>query len=274
MQMNEKSSFQKAWEVLFPFIVYYLTYNAAYLVLAFAYQAAVKGFGAADGQIMTAYEATVSGIAGGLCSLIGMLPLLPMFKKELQIRGNEDGLLRDDNNGAGRQVMELTTTVILALSVSLGLNAFLTLTGFVESSQTYRQVADHQYGVVFGIGLLLYGMVSPLAEEILFRGVIYNRLRRYFGPLAGIVASGVFFGIFHGNLVQGVYGTVMGMLIAYVYERSGKFITPCLFHAVANLAVYTAAYLQGIQKVLFTPAGCVGLLAVAAGSVWLERRKM
>ena len=274
MRMNEKSSFQKAWEVLFPFIVYYLVYNTVYLILAFLYQAMVKRFDGAYGQFMTAQAATITGAVGGLCPAVGALALLPMFKKELQIRGNEDGLLRNDNNGAGRPVMELTTTVILALSVSLGLNAFLTLTGFVESSQTYRQVADHQYGVVFGIGLLLYGMVSPLAEEILFRGVIFNRLRRYFGPSVGIVASGVFFGIFHGNLVQGVYGTVMGMLIAYVYERSGKFITPFLFHAVANLAVYTAAYLQGIQKVLFTPAGCVGLLAVAAGSVWLERRKM
>lgn len=273
--MKEKSfSFQKAWEILFPFLLYYLVYNAVYLILAFGYQAAVKGFGAADGQIMTAYEATVSGVAGGLCSLIGMLPLLPMLKKELLIRVQEKGFLRNDNNRTGRITMELTITVILAFSVSLGLNAVLTLTGFVESSQTYQRAADHQYGVVFGIGLLLYGLVSPLAEEILFRGVIYNRMRRNFGPFVGIVASGIFFGIFHGNLVQGVYGTVMGILIAYMYERSGKFFTPFLFHAVANLSVYTTAHLQGIQKVLFTPAGCVVLFAVAAGSVWLERRKI
>lgn len=291
MQMNEKFSFQKAWEILFPYLLYYLSYNAAYLILAFLYQVSVKSIGGAYGAFMTANEATVSGAVGGLCSLIGILPLLPMLKRELFWRaellsgaeGETEAVEKEkilfgedkqDGKAAGRnQIAGLTVTVILALSVSLGLNALLALTGFVESSQTYRQVADHQYGVVFGIGLLLYGMISPLAEEILFRGVIYNRLRRHFGPLVGIAASALFFGIFHGNLVQGVYGTVMGIFIAYMYERSGKFFTPVLFHAVANLAVYTAAYLQGVQEILFTPAGCMGLLAVAAGSVWLERRK-
>lgn len=255
--------FQKAWEILFPFLLYYLSYNAAYLILAFVYQAAVKSFGAADGQALTRYEATISGVAGGLCSLAGIFFLFPMLKKELLIRVQENGLLSNGDNRAWRPVTRLTMTVILAFSVSLGLNAFLTLTGFVESSQTYQQVADHQYGVVFGIGLLLYGLVSPLAEEILFRGVIYNRMRRYFGPIVGIVASGLFFGVFHGNLVQGVYGTVMGILIAYMYERSGKFITPFLFHAAANLAVYITAHVPQAQAVLFTPAGCAALFGVA-----------
>lgn len=272
--MKEKSfSFQKAWEILFPFLLYYLVYNAVYLILAFLYQATVNGIGGAYGQFMTAQAATVTGAVGGLSSAAGSLALIPILKKELLMRA-EENIERAVAAFGGGRVMELTITVILAFSVSLGLNAFLTLTGFVESSQTYQRVADHQYGVVFGIGLLLYGLVSPLAEEILFRGVIYNRMRRNFGPFVGIVASGIFFGIFHGNLVQGVYGTVMGILIAYMYERSGKFFTPFLFHAVANLSVYTTAHLQGIQKVLFTPAGCVALFAVAAGSVWLERRKI
>lgn len=280
MQMNEKFSFQKAWEILFPYILYYLSYNAAYLILAFLYQVSVKSIGGAYGAFMTANEATVSGAVGGLCSLIGILPLFPMLKKELLWRAEKVvegettfGNDKQERKSTGcKRMKKLTITVILAVSVSLGLNALLALTGFVESSQTYEQVADRQYGVVFGLGLLLYGLVSPLAEEVVFRGVIYNRLRRHFGPLVGIVVSALFFGIFHGNLVQGVYGTVMGIFIAYVYERSGKFFTPVFFHAVANLAVYTAAYLQEIQEVLFTPVGCVGLLAVAAGIVWLERR--
>lgn len=295
--MTKPRYFQKAWEILFPYLLYYLAYNAAYLILAFLYQVSVKSIGGTYGAFMTANEATVSGAVGGLCSLIGILPLLPMLKRELFWRaellsGAEGeteavekreavekekifGKDRQDREAAGRnQVTELTITVILSVSVSLGLNALLALTGFVESSQTYEQVADRQYGVVFGLGLLLYGLVSPLAEEVVFRGVIYNRMRRHFGPLVGMAASALFFGIFHGNLVQGVYGTVMGIFIAYMYERSGKFFTPVLFHAVANLAVYAAAYLQGVQEVLFTPAGCVGLLAVAAGSVWLERKKV
>lgn len=264
--------FQKAWEILFPFLLYYLAYNAVYLIVAFLYQTSVKSIGGAYGKFMTANEATVSGIAGGLCSLAGILPLFPMLKKELQIRAQENGILPNDNNGTGRTIMGLTITVILAISVSLGLNALLTLTGFVESSRTYQQVADRQYGVAFCIGLLLYGVVSPFSEEAVFRGVIYNRMRRHFGPIVGSVASALFFGIFHGNLVQGFYGTIMGVFIACLYERSGKFFTPVLFHAAANLAVYVTAYVPQMQEVLFTPAGCAVLLMAAAGCVWVKWR--
>lgn len=251
-----QSSFRKAWEVLFPYLLYYLTYNAAYLILAFAYQATVECFGEGYGQFMTAHAATVAGVMGGLCTLVGILPILPLLKEELRERGETRRLV---------SLKAAALTVILAFSVSLGLNALLTLTGFADSSQTYQKVADRQYGVAFAVGLVLYGLISPLAEEVVFRGVIYNRLRRLYNPAIGIAVSGLLFGAFHGNLVQGVYGACLGMLMAYLYEKSGKFGVPFLFHAVANLAVYTTARLEGVQGILFTPVGCAVLLMVAAG---------
>ncbi len=278
--------FQKAWEVLLPYLVYYLVYNAAYLILAFLYQATVGRFGGAYGQFMKTHAATVTGVMGGLCMLAGILPVVPMLKEELQRRGETLRFAsvkadraagrtdRADDSTEGltglvntklRSVA--TLTAVLAGSASLGLNALLTLTGFADSSQTYQEVADRQYGVAFASGLILYGLISPLAEEIVFRGVIYNRLRRLYNPAIGIVASGLLFGAFHGNLVQGVYGACLGMLMAYLYERSGKFGIPFLFHAVANLAVYTTARMEGVQAILFTPAGCAVLLAVSAGCV-------
>lgn len=287
--MSGKTSLRKTWEVLFPYLLYYLAYNMAYLILAFAYQATVNRFGGAYGQFMTEHAANITGAMGGLCMLAGILPIAPMLKEELRGRGETlrfvplkaiwaagrtgkaeggddaaeklTGLVR----GNARRIVPLT--VILAFSASLGLNALLTLTGFADSSQTYQKVADKQYGVAFAAGLVLYGLISPLAEEIVFRGVIYNRLRRFYNPAVGIVASGLLFGAFHGNLVQGVYGACLGMLMAYLYERSGKFGIPFLFHAVANLAVYTTARLEGVQEILFTPAGCAVMLVVSAGCI-------
>ena len=259
---NRQSFFWKAWEVLFPYLLYYLVFNAAYLILAFAYQATVERFGEGYGQFMTAHAATVTGVMGGLCTLAGILPVVPMLKEELRERGETRRFAPS----------KAALTAILACSVSLGLNALLTLTGFADSSQTYQKVADKQYGVAFAAGLVLYGVISPFAEEVVFRGVIYNRLRRLYSPAVGIVMSGALFGAFHGNLVQGVYGACLGMLMAYLYERSGKFGIPFLFHAVANLAVYTTARLERVQEILFTPAGCAVLLVVSAGCVLAVHR--
>ncbi len=295
---EKRMSLRKSWEVLFPYLLYYLAYNAAYLILAFAYQATVQSFGGAYGQFMTAHAATVSGVMGGLCMLAGVLPLVPMFMRELRERGDAFDLTAGkEATGAGRLAVDVGSgaaaaadsrenlrrkagmsvlTVVLALGASIGLNALLALTGLADSSQTYREVADRQYGVAFAVGLILYGLISPLAEEVVFRGVIYNRLRRYYGKTAGIIASGLLFGVFHGNPVQGVYGACLGMMMAYLYEKSGDFRIPFLFHAAANLAVYITARFPRAQEILFTPAGCAVLLAVSAGClsiVWRGGKK-
>ncbi len=242
------SSLRKAWEVLFPYLLYYLAYSTVYIILAFV------------------QAATVAGVTGGLSMMLGVLPIIPMFKKELLWLSSMNS--DDTKQGRGRLIKEILFTGILAFCSSLGLNVLLTLTGFADSSQTYREVADNQYGVAFAAGLFLYGLISPLAEEVVFRGVIFNRMRRFYGPVLAIVASGLFFGAFHGNIVQGVYGGCMGILMACLYEKNSRFVIPFFFHMVSNLAVYITAYVEPLQEVLFTVAGCVVLL-VAAGCVWI-----
>ena len=272
---TDMTSLQKAWAVLFPCLLYYLAYNAAYLICIFVRSVLQERVGEGYGQWMTAHAETLTGAVSGMCMLLGILPLTSMLRGELAERNALTGRQQAaDGRELTKQVKNVFATVLLALSASLGLNILLTLTGFADSSQTYREVADRQYGVAFGIGIVLYGLVSPLAEEVVFRGVIYNRLRRFYGPVIGVVVSGVFFGAFHGNLVQGVYGTCMGILIAYVYEWQGSFFFPVLFHAMANLAVYSIAHEQAVQEALFTPWGCGILLAVSAGCVcFMERER-
>lgn len=269
---TDMTSLQKAWAVLFPCLLYYLAYNAAYLIFVFVHNVLQERMGENYRQWMTGYEVTVTGVVGGMCMLLGILPLTSMLRRELAERNVSDGVRSANGQKLTKLVKKISITILLAFSASLGLNALLTLTGFADSSQTYREVADRQYGVAFGIGIILYGLVSPLAEEVVFRGVIYNRLRRFYGPVIGVVVSGIFFGAFHGNLVQGVYGACMGMLIAYVYERQGSFFFPVLFHAVANLTVYSIAHLQAVQHVQFTPCGCGILLAVSVGCIFFVER--
>ena len=271
---TDMTSLQKVWAVLFPCLLYYLAYNAAYLIFVFVQSVLQERMGESYVQWMTAHVATMTGIVNGVCMLLGILPLTSMLRREFAERNASDSEQRSVSGFSLTDwVKKIPVTVLLALSASLGLNILLTLTGFADSSQTYQEVADRQYGVAFGIGIVLYGLVSPLAEEVVFRGVIYNRLRRFYGPVIGVVASGIFFGAFHGNLVQGVYGTCMGILIAYVYERQGSFFFPVLFHGAANLTVYSIAHEQAVQEALFTPWGCGILLAVSAGCVYFIERK-
>lgn len=267
--MNNKSTFSKIWEVFKPFLIYYILYHAVFVLLLSLCRAAAEGLGEEYLTALTEHVNTVTGLVSGLSMLIGVLPLLPMLREEVRehkrsVHGTSAAQDHESGEEKGAKsgkpditAAQTVLTILLAAASSLGLNVFLALTGIVESSAGYQDVVRQQYGVMFGAGMILFGLVSPIAEEIVFRGLIYNRMRRYFPHAAAVVVSGILFGIYHGNFVQGLYGGCMGILMAYLYERMHSFAVPCLFHATANVLVYAIAQSATLHGLFFTIPGCV-----------------
>lgn len=260
-QRNRGQLFYEVWEVLKPLIIYYVTYNVAFLLIAYLCNAAMEYFGTVLREYMLVHAETVTGLVNGMSMLIGALPLIPMLRQELAVNK------KSANNQAEKKALNIILTIILAASSSVGLNILLTLTGFVQTSATYQDVAKQQYGVVFGVGAVLFGLIAPITEEIVFRGLVFNRMRRYYPTAAAMIASGVLFGAYHGNLVQGLYGACMGILLAYTYERMHRFYIPCLFHAVANFMVYTLAQNAELHARLFAVPSCIILLTITVASI-------
>ena len=71
------------------------------------------------------------------------------------------------------------------------------------------------------------GVVMPIVEEYIFRGLMYNRMKDYMSANMAMIISSVIFGLYHGNLIQGVYGFVMGLLMIFVYEKYQTMLAPC-----------------------------------------------
>ena len=261
--MKTENSFHKVWEVLLPFLIYYIAYNVIYILVAALLNMVMNRIGGASDYLMQ-HAVTVTGLVSGLCMLVAVLPLWRMWKQELA--GSTIPVAIGKKN--------VILCAVLALGASLGLNSLLSVSGFAAHSETYQNVAQNQYGVAFGIGMILYGIISPFVEEVVFRGIIYNRMRRLYPVTAAILVSGVLVGAYHGNVVQGVYGTCMGILLAYVYERTGRFWIPVGFHMLANVAVYTISHIPAWQEQLLQVPSGVLLLAVAGVSVTaIERGK-
>lgn len=61
---------------------------------------------------------------------------------------------------------------------------------------------------------LYVGLVAPIMEEIIFRGVLLRMLQPY-GKRLAIIATAFLFGIFHGNLVQSPYAFFAGLILGY-----------------------------------------------------------
>ena len=262
---NYVSSFRKTWEILSPAVYYYVAYNIVLVLLAFITGAVVNKFFSANMQELMEYDATVSALLSGVAMILGVLPLIPMLKSQLYRNKMLEPAYKP-------KTLHYLITCVIACASSVGLNILLILTGFVDSSEAYSQVSSRQYGVAFGLGLILYGVLSPVTEEIIFRGLVFNRMKKYYQRRLAIIVSAALFGIWHGNMVQAVYGTCMGILLAYTYDKFKSFLIPCLFHAVANISVYTITYNSRIYEAVVNPFSCIILLLIAGCTfVWMEK---
>lgn len=65
----------------------------------------------------------------------------------------------------------------------------------------------------------LMGIAAPLSEELLFRGILFERLRMALPFFWAALGSAAFFGLVHGNWAQGIYAALMGLILAWLYEK-------------------------------------------------------
>ena len=99
--------------------------------------------------------------------------------------------------------------------------------------------------------ILAVCIVGPIAEELVFRGMIFGKLRRAFSFWPAAIISGIMFGVFHMNIMQGVYASVLGVLLAYVYEKTQTIFGSIFFHIVFNASSYITDFVNsGIQSVV------------------------
>ena len=100
-------------------------------------------------------------------------------------------------------------------------------------------------------GRILYivtiAVVPALVEEFAIRGAVMQPLRRY-GDKFAIVASALFFGILHGNLIQAPFAVIAGIAIGYAVCITNSLWTGILIHFANNLySVFTEFMIQDIS---------------------------
>lgn len=269
-EVKEWPSMKKTAYLLLPLLLYLVIHDICEILL-WAGLDVMMQYGS-DGMktFLTAHTDTVRGMINGGAILIGTAFILPVIRSE--VKG-------EDEKKRKRTIAETVTgyAFLLALSfcAAVGINILFSLLGFTGSSQHFTEVREIQYGVSFAIGLVLYGVISPIAEEAVFRGILYNRMKRCFSVRIALIFSALLFGCYHGNMVQAVYGTILGTLIAYLYEIMGGFEIPILFHSMANISVYVITYNNSLSQtsrmILWIMA--VAMLTLAIGMLVYIKKK-
>lgn len=94
------------------------------------------------------------------------------------------------------------------------------------------------------LATVFIGLLTPLGEEFLFRGVLTNALLRY-GPFVGVVGSTLIFALAHGVNEVFPAALVTGLIAGEVFRRSGSVWPGVVVHAVVNLPTVPALVLAG-----------------------------
>lgn len=105
-----------------------------------------------------------------------------------------------------------------------------------DFSSGYWQVVEVFYSNDLWIEILALCVIGPLAEELVYRGFVYQRLRQKGSEAAAAFWSALLFGLMHMNLVQGVHAFVLGLLLAHIVYKTGSLLTAAAAHMAANLA--------------------------------------
>lgn len=96
---------------------------------------------------------------------------------------------------------------------------------------------------MMGFGLA----VAPIAEETIFRGFLYPVLARRFGVIAGVVFTGMFFGLMHAEQLWGGWGEIgllvmVGIVFTAARARSGSVAVSYLLHLGYNGLLFLGTY--------------------------------
>ncbi|MBA4687816.1 MAG: CPBP family intramembrane metalloprotease [Candidatus Galacturonibacter soehngenii] len=148
-------------------------------------------------------------------------------------------------------VLSYGLIILSAITACVGANQLLTIIRLDEIFPGYKQFEQAIFGGNILIQVLAAVILAPVIEELLFRGLVFNRLNRYAGKIPAMLISSVFFGAYHGNMVQGVYAFVVGMLFVFIYDRYKSIFAPILAHVIANLTSILSKEI-GIFDIFYT----------------------
>ncbi|CAA9244837.1 MAG: hypothetical protein AVDCRST_MAG26-1615 [uncultured Chloroflexia bacterium] len=163
-----------------------------------------------------------------------------------RLRGIDLGLGRT----SWRWLLAAAGAAILVRLLAVPLTLLLQWLGLSTASSqlTFMAPEGFSWGAMLGT-LVLGGIVVPFAEELFFRGVLYNWLRRWGIALATGVSALVFAAI-HGELAVAAIVFWLGIATAIVYERSRSLWAAVVVHVVFNvlgIGVLYAALAAGIE---------------------------
>lgn len=118
-------------------------------------------------------------------------------------------------------------------------------------------------------------ILAPIAEEIIFRGMTLKMAKKAMPLLWANVLQAALFGLYHMNIIQGVYTFVLGLVLGYIAIKFDSIYPTIIVHLALNLS---ACFLDYILPASLDDVGMIlimlaGTAVIVAGLVYTSKHK-
>lgn len=271
--MKKENIFMKIWRVVYPVGIYFLISNiisVVFIMITAIFMNMDMIAGRTDIDMVAFQEQLTTTLYKNSMMLTAIAAAITIPIAWLLFRGDKR---KEYTEYEKLNVRLYGLIIIAAISICLGSNQLLTISRLDEIFPGFQQVQEILYGGGIVMEVLAAVILAPIIEELLFRGLVFKRLYGYTGRIPAMIISSLFFGIYHGNMVQGIYAFIVGMLFVFIYDKYKTIAAPILAHMIANLTsvlsveagIFDVLYLNDMTFYISTVisiALCIGVVIV------------
>ena len=250
-----KKTINNLWAVFYPIVMYYL-------VSALAFFGMTILFGE-DNRIYMLKQMVSSGAT---------IPFLMALRKQ-DMHTTEVVFGKAEKLMPAKMCRIAGLTVVAMMALGIALNNFIVMTPLVKVSTGFQNVNEAFFGGTWILEVLASCVVIPIAEELLFRGLVLSRCMYLVTEPWAILFSALLFGLIHVNVVQLIYATALGVFLAVIVRKTKHIRFAILGHAAANFIAVIRAE-TGILEFSYqaTASGIafsLGMVGVGILAMWL-----
>lgn len=194
---------------------------------------------------------------------------------------SENETFEDNTKGRMKNIFSCVCSIrtpfllLAGVAIQIMVDGILNLVSplFPDTFTAYYDLVSKAVGVNRAVPMMIATFViAPIGEELFFRGVIMGYAKRYMPGASAILFQGVLFGLYHGNIVQGIYACILGCLLGFVAYKADTLLASMILHFSINLSVLfiPSVWFEDTLRCSIITAGALVLTVLF---VWLSMRK-
>lgn len=190
-----------------------------------------------------------------------------IFYRRKRFFEKKDSILLGPNNIIIYLIL-IVTTISLQFGVGMPITELIPMNDYFK--ELFAELSESMTNIW---GFISAVILAPLLEEFIFRGIILNGLLKKVSPIKAILLSSFLFAFVHLNPWQFVSAFLIGLIMGWVYFKTGNLLYAIFIHFTNNFLASLAAINMNDMPIDTTMAEMLGstskMIMVVVGSIVL-----